>query len=71
MAGYSPRFETAGAERSETAEREVALGKVTERAATRARGLLLGVERLTLTVFTVRLSACAPFRFFITHPLVS
>jgi len=68
----------AAAERTETAEREVALGKVTERAATRPLGFLLGVgaDRLTLTVptrrATVRVaSACAPFRFFIDCPLVS
>jgi hypothetical protein len=66
----------AGAERTETAEREVALGKVTERAATRALFFLLGAERLTLTVPKRRatvcvVSACAPFRFFIACPLVS
>jgi hypothetical protein len=56
----------------------VALGKVTERAATRPLGLLFGVgaERLTLTVTTRRaavrvVSACAPFLFFIACPLVS
>jgi len=66
----------AGAERTETGERELALGRVTERAATRALGFLLGAERLTLTEpprrATVRVvSACAPFRFFIACPLVS
>src|SRR5450631_5872 len=60
----------AGAGRIETAERVVDLGKVTECAATRALGLLLGAERLTLTGAdrraTVRaVSACTPFRFFI------
>jgi hypothetical protein len=68
----------AGAERIETAERGLVLGKVTERAATRPLGFLLGVaaERLTLTVPTRRatvrvVSACAPFLFFIACPLVS
>jgi hypothetical protein len=68
----------AGAERTETAERE-AFGKVTERAATRPLVFLLGMgaERLTLTVPTRRaavrvVAACAPFRFFIAcRPLVS
>jgi len=66
----------AGAERTETAEREVALGKVTERAATRVRGFLSGAEGLTLAGADRRagvrvVAACAPFRFFIAYPLVS
>jgi hypothetical protein len=66
----------AGAERTETADREVALGKATERGATRARGFLSGTERLTLAGADRRAgvrvaAACAPFRFFIAYPLVS
>jgi hypothetical protein len=65
-----------GAACTETAERPVDFGKLTERAATRVVGFLLGAERLILTgadrLAAVRvISACAPFRFFIAYPLVS
>jgi hypothetical protein len=65
-----------GAARTDTAERAVDLGKLTERAATRALGFLVGAERLILTgadrCAALRVvSACAPLRFFIACPLVS
>jgi hypothetical protein len=65
----------AGAACTETVERPVDFGKLTERAATRVVGFLLGTERLILTGADRRaavrvISACAPFRFFIANPLV-